>query len=216
MEETTWKSFRIWGFADPYKYTAQLITPTSIRCSSLSLARSASSDGQFLSFFSAAPHHRLIGCRTGLGSYGAAQTNGRYVSCRQSCRPLWYDGSGSGNRSGSHPQRGHATFVGMGIRPSRPREHHVHRLQPGGGRGFRPLATDESARLVHRAFGLVFLCLERNLFATTFTGDLFEKKWANTNYGLVYPPKDWVRSWPVPVLPGCLKRPVPGRGHSMP
>src|ERR1700739_47265 len=79
MEETTWKSFRIWGFADPYKYTAQLITPTSIRCSSLSLARSASSDGQFLSFFSAAPHHRLIGCRTGLGSYGAAQTNGRYV-----------------------------------------------------------------------------------------------------------------------------------------
>ena len=107
-------------------------------------------------------------------------------------------------------------FWGMGIRPSRPREHHVHRLQPGGGRGFRPLATDESARLVHRAFGLVFLCLERNLFATTFTGDLFEKKWANTNYGLVYPPKDWVRSWPVPVLPGCLKRPVPGRGHSMP
>jgi hypothetical protein len=27
MEETTWKSFRIWEFADPYKYKAQLITP---------------------------------------------------------------------------------------------------------------------------------------------------------------------------------------------
>jgi MFS transporter, OFA family, oxalate/formate antiporter len=63
--------------------------------------------------------------------------------------------------------------------------------------------------------GLCFFAWSE-IFSTTFTGDLFEKKRANTNYGLVYPPKDWVRSWPVPVLPGCLKRPVPGRGYSMP
>src|SRR5437016_2699385 len=82
------------------------------------------------------------------GGDGPTQSYGSLVSRGQGHHHLRVDGLGDGHRGGSHPERTHSAFLGMGIGSHRTGEHHVYRLQPGGAGGVCLAAADPSSSLV--------------------------------------------------------------------
>ena len=71
----------------------------------------------------------------------------------------WHDRSGDGDHGRPVPERTDAALLGMGVRPYRPGKHHVHRFHYGSDRGICSASTHQPSGLVHRALGLVLLCL---------------------------------------------------------
>ena len=102
-----------------------------------------------------------------------------------------------------------AALLGMGFRPHRPGEHHVHRLHCRSAGGVlrcsslsrRPVWFIVMSGLCFFAWGEIF-----SLFPS-ITGDLFGKKWATTNYGIVYTAKGLAAFFAGLWLPGqCQDR----------